>query len=56
MRLLVVYIVLVVIGDVLAYAIGRGVEYLSSAASLPVFLACFFIAFWGAWKLAIRIA
>lgn len=56
MRLLAVYVVFVVIGDFLAYAIGRGVEHVSTTASLPVFLAGFFAAFWGAWKLAIRVA
>jgi integral membrane sensor domain MASE1 len=55
MRLLAVYVVFVVIGDVLAYAIGRGVEHWSATASLPVFLACFFIVFWAAWRLAVRV-
>lgn len=55
MRLLAVYIVLVAVGDVLAYAIGRGVEQLSPATSLPVFLGSFFVVFWGAWKLAVRL-
>ena len=55
MRLLAVYVLLVAIGDVLAYAIGRGLEQVSSATSLPVFLACFFLVFWGAWRLAVRL-
>lgn len=55
MRLIAVYMVLVVIGDVLAYGIGRGVEHISAAASLPVFLACFFLVFWAAWRFAVRL-
>ena len=55
MRLITVYIVLVAVGDVLAYAIGRGIEQFSPAASLPVFLASFFVVFWAAWKFAVRL-
>jgi hypothetical protein len=55
MRLIAVYILLVAVGDVLTYAIGRGVEQVSPATSLPVFLSCFFLVFWGAWRLAVRL-
>lgn len=48
------YVVFVVIGDAGAYLIGRTVELWSPAASLPVFLACFFVVFWVAWQLAMR--
>jgi hypothetical protein len=48
------YIVFVVIGDAGAYLVGRTVELWSPAASLPVFLACFFVVFWIAWQLAMR--
>jgi hypothetical protein len=54
MKLIAYYIVFVLIGDAIAYFIGRSVEHWSAPASLPVFLACFFIVFWGAWRLAIR--
>ena len=55
MRLLALYAVFVVVGDGLAYVVGRGVERVSEAASLPVFLACFFVVFWAAWRLAVRV-
>lgn len=56
MRLLAVYVVFVIIGEGIAYVIGRTVEHWSATASLPVFLACFFVVFWAAWKLATRVA
>ena len=49
------YVVFVVIGDAGAYLIGRAVELWSPTASLPVFLACFFVVFWVAWRLAMRV-
>lgn len=55
MRLLVYYVVFVVIGEFIAYLIGRTVEHWSATASLPVFLACFFFVFWAAWRLAVRV-
>jgi Flp pilus assembly protein TadB len=55
MKLLAFYIVFVVIGLAIAYVIGRTVENWSAAASLPVFLACFFFVFWAAWRLAVRV-
>jgi hypothetical protein len=56
MKLIAVYILFVLIGETIAYFIGRSVEHWSMTASLPVFLACFFIVFWAAWRLAIRVA
>lgn len=55
MQLMAFYIAFVVIGDVGSYAIGRSVEHWSPATSLPVFLSCFFVVFWGAWHLAVRL-
>ena len=55
MKLIAVYVVLVLIGELIAYFIGRTVEHWSNTASLPVFLACFFFVFWGAWRIAIRV-
>ncbi len=55
MKLIAVYVVLVLIGEAIAYAIGRTVEYWSSAAGLPVFLGCFFLVFWAAWRMAIKL-
>jgi hypothetical protein len=56
MKLIAVYVLFVVIGEAIAYFVGRSVEHWSMSASLPVFLACFFFVFWGAWRLAIRVA
>lgn len=54
MKLIAFYVVFVLIGESLAYFVGRTVEIWSKAASLPVFLACFFLVFWAAWRLAVR--
>jgi len=55
MQLLAVYIVFVVIGEFGAYLVGRAVEHWSMTAGLPVFLGCFFIVFWLAWVIAVRV-
>ncbi len=55
MKLIAFYVGFVLIGDAIAYFIGRSVEHWSPTASLPVFLACFFIVFWAAWRLAVRV-
>ncbi len=55
MQIIIYYVVLVVIGEFGAYLIGRAVEYYSMAAGLPVFLGCFFIVFWIAWVIAVRL-
>ncbi len=55
MKLIAVYVILVLIGEAIAYAIGRAVEQWSASAGLPVFLACFFLVFWGAWRLAVKL-
>lgn len=55
MQLIAVYIVFVLIGETIAYFIGRTAElWLSQSVSLTVFLTCFFIVFWAAWVLAVR--
>jgi len=54
MRLLVFYIVFVAIGEAIAYAAGRTVEFWSPATSLPVFLSAFFFVLWAAWRLAVK--
>ena len=56
MKLIAVYVVLVLIGVTIAYGIGRSVEIWSEGWSLPVFLGLFFVNFWGAWRVATRIA
>ncbi len=55
MKLMAVYVVFVLIGEFGAYLVGRTVEQWSTSASLPVFLACFFLVFWIAWIFAVRL-
>ena len=55
MTLLLWYVGFVLAGDVLAYSIGRFVEYeWGSNASLIVFLALYFLFLWVSWILAVR--
>src|SRR5262245_39860312 len=56
MKLLVVYMVFVAIGQAIAYGAGRIVEMWSPATSLPVFLSFFFFVLWAAWRLAVKVA
>jgi len=56
MKLIAVYVVFVVIGDVVAYVVGRSAEHwLTQSLSLTIFLGCFFVVFWLAWVLAVRV-
>ena len=55
MKLIVVYVVFVLIGESIAYAVGRIVEQWNPTASLPTFLACFFAVFGLAWVLAVKV-
>ena len=56
MKLIAVYIVFVLIGDTGSYLVGRTMEqFLSQSLSLTVFLSCFFVVFWLAWVLAVRV-
>jgi hypothetical protein len=55
MSLLIVYVVLVITGDLVAYALGLVIERTLPAASLPSFLAMYFLFLWVAWVIAVRI-
>jgi len=55
MSLLVVYVVLMITGDFVAYLIGLVIERNAPAASLPAFLAMYFLFLWVAWVIAVRI-
>lgn len=55
MSLLVVYVALMITGDAIAYIIGLGIERTAPAASLPAFLAMYFLFLWVAWVIAVRI-
>jgi hypothetical protein len=55
MKLIAVYIGLVLVGDFIAYGVGRTVESFAPTASLPIFLGLFFLVFWAGWKAAVRL-
>jgi hypothetical protein len=57
MLLIVWYLGLVAIGDVLAYLVGRFIEYegWGSNTSMIVFLTIYFLTLWVAWVLAVRL-
>ena len=57
MWVLLIYVVLMLVGDVIDFGIGSVVaKYWSDTASLPIFLACYFTTLWLAWVIAVRIA
>jgi len=54
--LLIIYVGLVLVGDVADYLIGLAVERMwGSQASLVVFLALYFVLLWLAWVAAVKI-
>ena len=55
MSLLILYIALVIAGDFIAYFVGLAIEQTFPAASLPVFLAMYFLLLWIAWLIVVRI-
>ena len=56
MYLLVLYVGLVLVGDVIDYLIGLFVERMwGSQASLVVFLALYFVFLWVAWIVAVKL-
>jgi hypothetical protein len=55
MSLLAVYVGLMIVGDLIAYLIGLVIERTIPGASLPAFLAMYFLFLWVAWVIAVRI-
>lgn len=55
MWLLMIYLALMITGDIIAYVIGLAIERKMPAASLPAFLAMYFLFLWVAWVIAVRI-
>jgi hypothetical protein len=55
MSLLIVYVALVITGDFIAYFIGLAIERTVPVASLPTFLAMYFVCLWVAWVIAVRV-
>ena len=54
MKLITYYLVIQLIGDVIAVSIGLGIEKVAPAISMPIFLAMYFAVLWGAWVIAVR--
>ena len=55
MSLLIVYVALMITGEFVAYLIGLVIERNAPVASLPAFLAMYFLFLWVAWLIAVRI-
>jgi len=55
MSLLVIYVALMITGDIIAYMIGLVIERNALSASLLAFLAMYFAFLWVAWVIAVRI-
>jgi hypothetical protein len=55
MSLIIIYLALIIAGDLAAYFVGLVVERTIPAASLPTFLAMYFLVLWVAWLIAVRI-
>jgi len=55
MSLLIVYVALMITGDLVAYLIGLVIERTVPGASLPAFLAMYFLFLWVAWVIAVRV-
>ena len=56
MHLIVVYLVLVVAGEICAFFIGRIFEQMLPQFSMLIFMAMFFGVMWLAWPLAVMLA
>jgi hypothetical protein len=57
MWVLLIYVILMIIGDIIDYFIGSGVARMwGDAISLPIFLACYFATLAIAWVIAVKIA
>ena len=55
MWLLIIYLALMIAGDLVAYVIGLVIERNMPAASLPAFLAMYFLFLWVAWVIRMRV-
>jgi hypothetical protein len=57
MWVLLIYVILMILGDLLDFGIGAVVsKAYSDAISLPIFLACYFFTLWFAWVIAVKIS
>jgi len=53
--LLIVYLILMITGDFVAYFIGLLIERNAPSASLPAFLAMYFLFLWVSWIIAVKV-
>jgi hypothetical protein len=57
MWVLLIYVVLMIAGDVIDVGIGAVASNTwGDAISLPIFLACYFFTLWLSWAIAVRLA
>jgi hypothetical protein len=54
MKLIAYYIVLLLVGDVIAVLLGLWIETIWPAMSMPIFLVLYFLVLWVAWIIAVR--
>ena len=55
MWLIIVYVALMIIGDLTDYFIGTIVERVWPSASLPIFLGLYFFFLWLGWIIAVKV-
>ena len=55
MWLIIVYLIFMIVGDIADYFIGSAVDRVWPSASLPVFLALYFLFLWVSWIVAVRV-
>ena len=55
MQLLLVYCVVALVGEVMAFGVGLIIERLLPSISLLMYMALFFGVLWGGWLLAVHI-
>jgi hypothetical protein len=55
-RVLIVYLVLLIVGQAAAVGIGLFIDSFSPAAALAVFIPLYYGMYWVAWRIALRIA
>ena len=55
MWLIIVYLIFMIVGDIADYFIGSAVDRVWPSASLPVFLALYFVFLWVSWIIAVRV-
>jgi hypothetical protein len=53
MHLLLIYLVIITVGEVIAFGLGRIVEDIYPAFSMVLYMAMFFGVLWGGWPIAV---